>query len=468
MPRTLKEVIPFEYKIVERSKRKGVLLTVEGKLQHAGKKNENGRIYPEKIWDNILQNESVNERIANRGMVGTLGHPSSGATSEEKISHIVTEHYKKPDGEIWGKIEVVDTPSGRIAATLFEADARLGASSRGDGSVTRIEDYDEVQEDFALDTYDLVINPSTSGAYPRICESVDKEKENNDLIASTIIDLAESTDDIDLLLECVRVSSNLGASGIPVSKAVQLKLTEKKIVEKKEIIREENKPSKTENEEMKTDLLESKEVVSFITEQVSSKLGEATKEKDSKIKQLNERMVSVVTERDNLSKRLKAAEQLIEGFTFKLGELKKNKNTDEVSSKRLGAAEKIIEASVVKLKEYGITKKRLKAAEELLEASLNKHKEVAVGSYVDRAITKIPESVQPKIKSLLKECTSVAEVRTRLGDIKSLLGVTSKAQQRNRKEPLPPKGSKRLSEKRGKKVTVHPDSVTASLLSKFE
>ena len=57
---------------------------------------------------------------------------------------------------------------------LVGRDIKLGISSRGLGSTSRTnEGYDMVEDDFSLVCYDMVSNPSTSGAYMNLQESVE-------------------------------------------------------------------------------------------------------------------------------------------------------------------------------------------------------------------------------------------------------------------------------------------------------
>ena len=64
-----------------------------------------------------------------------------------------------------GKIEVLDTPSGRILKDLLKAGVKLGISSRGLGTVKEANGVTMVEDDFQLICFDIVSEPSTPGAY---------------------------------------------------------------------------------------------------------------------------------------------------------------------------------------------------------------------------------------------------------------------------------------------------------------
>lgn len=89
---------------------------------------------------------------------------SASVINLQNVSHLVTEARWEGDVVI-GAIELLDTPMGKIAQSLIESGVKLGISSRGVGSTSQQGDYDLVEDDFMLLCYDLVSEPSTSGAF---------------------------------------------------------------------------------------------------------------------------------------------------------------------------------------------------------------------------------------------------------------------------------------------------------------
>jgi len=150
---------------------------VQGVLQRAGAKNQNGRVYPR----NILERECrryQQEYIDQHRALGELDHPESSVVNLNNVSHNVLKIWWKGD-DLLGAVQILDTPSGKILKELFKAGITLGISSRGLGSVKelRSEGTVEVQEDFELICWDFVSNPSTHGAFMRptsMNESVNK------------------------------------------------------------------------------------------------------------------------------------------------------------------------------------------------------------------------------------------------------------------------------------------------------
>lgn len=177
----LYEITPFKAKILEtisEGPNKGRMV-VEGVFQASDKKNANGRIYPRTLWEKILKNEATSKAIEERRMFGELDHPQDGKWLLTRAAHIVTGMSMNDSGEILGRAEILDTPNGKILQELFSAGATVGISSRGSGSVKRSADGEVVQEDYKLETYDFVANPSTFGAFPKV---VSEDVENSEEI----------------------------------------------------------------------------------------------------------------------------------------------------------------------------------------------------------------------------------------------------------------------------------------------
>ena len=137
---------------------------VSGVLQRAETKNQNGRIYPKKILMREVQKYQQNQIKENRAL-GELDHPDSSVINLKNVSHNVLE-VKWNGDDVFGKVEILPTPSGNILKQLLGAGIRLGISSRGMGTVEEInENTVQVQDDFELIGWDFVSNPSTQGAF---------------------------------------------------------------------------------------------------------------------------------------------------------------------------------------------------------------------------------------------------------------------------------------------------------------
>ena len=86
--------------------------------------------------------------------------------------------------DLYGKVEILPTPSGDILKKLFENNLSVGISSRAMGSVTQIgEGLVLVEDDLDIICWDFVSTPSNFGSYMRpegkagLKESISYEKE---------------------------------------------------------------------------------------------------------------------------------------------------------------------------------------------------------------------------------------------------------------------------------------------------
>lgn len=133
--------------------------------------NGNGRIYPKKLIE--AQIERLGERLKGNQVVGHLDHPADGKTSLMLVSHYITKLWL--DGnKIMGEAVVLNTDPGKQLRALLEGGVVVGLSSRGRGSTKRTDEGEVVQEDFQLDTFDFVADPSVKIALPKIYqESLD-------------------------------------------------------------------------------------------------------------------------------------------------------------------------------------------------------------------------------------------------------------------------------------------------------
>ena len=138
-------------------------LIVSGILQKWDEKNANGRIYPKDIL--LREVTKYRQRIKENRATGELDHPDDPMISLSNVSHRVLDVWTKDNG-VYGKVEVLNTPSGNILRELFKAGISLGISSRGLGSLKKIDEQTtQVQDDFDLICWDFVSDPSTSGAF---------------------------------------------------------------------------------------------------------------------------------------------------------------------------------------------------------------------------------------------------------------------------------------------------------------
>ena len=163
MAQLLVEVSTFRPIITESKTRPGVF-EVEGVMQRATAKNQNGRVYSKAILEREMS-KYMDEFVKNGNAYGELDHPESPVVSLKNASHIVKDLWWKGD-DLMGKVELLNTPAGNIVKEIIKAGHTIGISSRGTGSVQQTNEGNlEVQPDFELVCWDFVSNPSTHGAF---------------------------------------------------------------------------------------------------------------------------------------------------------------------------------------------------------------------------------------------------------------------------------------------------------------
>ena len=137
-------------------------MILSGKLQESDCQNGNGRVYPHAILEREMKNYT--KLVKERRALGELDHPDDSVINLKNASHMVTEVWW--DGpNVMGKVQVLNTPSGKILQELVNDGVKLGISSRGLGSVSESQGRTMVEDDFQLICFDFVSEPSTPNAF---------------------------------------------------------------------------------------------------------------------------------------------------------------------------------------------------------------------------------------------------------------------------------------------------------------
>jgi hypothetical protein len=166
-----------EAKIVLESQKAGGYspLAMSGIFMQAEVVNGNGRFYPRREIENAVA--EFNDRLRQSGgkIMGECNHPSGMEINLDRVSHVITELRMEGNNAV-GRLQLLETPLGKIVRTLLESGVRLGVSSRGVGDIlpgNRVANYSMV-------TIDIVATPSAPNAYPKpILESLQMTKYGN-------------------------------------------------------------------------------------------------------------------------------------------------------------------------------------------------------------------------------------------------------------------------------------------------
>jgi hypothetical protein len=160
-------------------------LIVVGKVSSADKPNANRRVYP---YDILMEQTQryIDGPIKERRAYGELDHPDTSVINLKNVCHNIMELWWEGK-DVYGRIEILDTPSGNILKKLFENNLTVGISSRAMGSVTPIgEGLVQVEDDLDLIGWDFVSTPSNFGSFmkpegkPGLRESYDMTMQYSD------------------------------------------------------------------------------------------------------------------------------------------------------------------------------------------------------------------------------------------------------------------------------------------------
>lgn len=141
-------------------------------FQKYGIVNQNGRIYPENILKREV--EKYQKKINERSAYGELNHPETATVDLGRICFLITElHWEEHTlvGEIEIPISYGFRKSGIISsladllAQWILSGLKVGVSSRGLGSVKNVMGKQIVDDDYEIECWDAVSDPSTPGAY---------------------------------------------------------------------------------------------------------------------------------------------------------------------------------------------------------------------------------------------------------------------------------------------------------------
>lgn len=187
-PKLITEWSTFDYDVnlIKEQKEAGKPLIMKGILQKAETLNQNGRVYPKAILEREIRN--YQKFIKENRALGELDHPDSSVVELKNASHNIKEAYMEGN-IVYGTVEILNTPSGKILQSLVESGVTLGISSRGVGSTRTEGSMQIVQDDFQLICWDFVSEPSTPGAFMM--------KEGREVSPQFINEVFNKTDRID-------------------------------------------------------------------------------------------------------------------------------------------------------------------------------------------------------------------------------------------------------------------------------
>lgn len=160
------------------SAKKALLGTYEGECADSTITNKNGMDITRPVWETVFASDEYKKAIELGHYIGYLGHPEDPNCMDFKNACIVmTEGHIDPNGKVYGKFNLVDTPVGRIVKAFQDAGVQFGISVRGVGDII---DNSVDPETFIFRGFDLVTFPAFPESIPTfksIAASTDIEQQ---------------------------------------------------------------------------------------------------------------------------------------------------------------------------------------------------------------------------------------------------------------------------------------------------
>lgn len=191
----LVESYPFTPELLEEREVTTVLgtekrLRAGGPFQKADVPNDNSRVYPGPVFEDVLAETSpFKQRLKNRQVFGEMEHPKDGVSNLNRLSHIVDSVYMKKDGLVYGESTIFNIPRTLVLKEVFAVGGQIPVSSRGRGeTMTRSDGLEEVQKGYELDTFDFVCTPSVGIARTDKLREAAEQQKGTGVVGTSIRD----------------------------------------------------------------------------------------------------------------------------------------------------------------------------------------------------------------------------------------------------------------------------------------
>lgn len=166
--------------------------------------SRNNRLYEDNHWDTQFTNQNFVDRLRTRRMLGTIGHYDKKVDdvdlAEGKVSHIVTDLEIREDDVngryLWGRLEIINTPAGKLLKEYYDNGIPLFVSSRGGGKLINVpgRSYKMVDKNnYYCETFDVVKEPGFLEACPEYHSESDEVGDLMDELKGLLGEIADKT-----------------------------------------------------------------------------------------------------------------------------------------------------------------------------------------------------------------------------------------------------------------------------------
>lgn len=111
----------------------GKKFKVVGNFLDIGIPNQDGLCFSEETIDALLADERVQDCLARRVFPAYIEHPKENIVGFKMSEAGVLTVLEKRGKELYGEIELLDTPEGNFIKNLYEHGVAIGVSIRSDG-----------------------------------------------------------------------------------------------------------------------------------------------------------------------------------------------------------------------------------------------------------------------------------------------------------------------------------------------
>lgn len=133
---------------------------ITGSFLKMNTRNQNGRIYPDRVVIPCI-NDFVENKVKMNRAVGELNHPHKPDIDLERVSHII-EDLRFEGMDVMGKARLLDTTQGKIAKVLIDEGLSFGVSLRALGES---DNSGVMMPGLTLLAIDLVADPSFATSF---------------------------------------------------------------------------------------------------------------------------------------------------------------------------------------------------------------------------------------------------------------------------------------------------------------
>lgn len=154
-----------------------ILGTYEGEALDTNITNLNGMDITREVIENVLASDEYKRGIENRWYIAFASHPEDPLDQTfENAAAVLTDMWIEDSGKVYAKLDLLNTPVGRIVKILQDAGTVFGLSIRGAGDVVGgVVDPDT----FMFRGFDLVAFPAYPDSIPKftaVAASTDPEQ----------------------------------------------------------------------------------------------------------------------------------------------------------------------------------------------------------------------------------------------------------------------------------------------------